>query len=103
MGGQKIPESALTAARLEIEGVRFFSRGMGAVYEGVVSLNAAENPKQIDMQFDAGPEKGNTNFGIYSLAQDSLTLCLDISGKARPDEFTSANGFALETLVRETS
>ena len=36
------------------------------------------------MKFDNGPEKGNTNLGIYQLKGDSWKLCLATRGTTRP-------------------
>ncbi len=100
--GQAMPPAVLQQARLEIIGNRFTSTGMGAVYEGVVELDAAANPAHIDLKFDSGPEKGNTNPGIYEFAGEGLRLCLATRGGVRPASFatTPGSGFACETLSR---
>jgi uncharacterized protein (TIGR03067 family) len=100
--GQAMASDMLSGARIEVRGERFKSTGMGAVYEGTIELNASANPKQITMRFDAGPEKGNANLGIYKLEGDSWQLCLATQGSVRPAKFATApgTGFALETLVR---
>jgi uncharacterized protein (TIGR03067 family) len=102
MDGQSMPAGALVEARIAIEGNRFTSTGMGAVYEGRLELDATASPARIDMVFDAGPEKGNTNLGIYRLDGDSWKLCLATRGTVRPASFASApgSGIAVETLVR---
>lgn len=89
-------------ARVVIEGSRFSSLSMGAVYEGTLELDASATPPRIDMKFDKGPEKGNTNLGIYQLKGDSWKLCLATRGTARPAKFASTpgSGIAVETLVR---
>ncbi len=100
--GQKMPAAMLANGRIVIEGNRFTSTGMGAVYQGTVELRDSTNPRQIDMKFDAGPEKGNINPGIYELEGDTLRLCLATRGAVRPAGFASTpgSGFALETLIR---
>jgi len=102
MDGQPMPADVLGDARIVIDGSRFISTGMGAVYEGALALDASTTPARIDMQFDAGPEKGNTNLGIYQLDGASWKLCLATRGTARPASFTSppGSGIAVETLVR---
>jgi len=54
------------------------------------------------MRFDAGPEIGNTNRGIYELEGDRLRICFATRGSMRPAAFESpaGSGFAVETLVR---
>ena len=101
MDGQEV-SAGLDNARIVIEGSRFTSTGMGAVYEGTLELDTSTNPRQLTMKFDAGPEKGNTNPGIYKLDGDTLKLCLATRGGVRPSSFASTpgSGFAVETLRR---
>jgi uncharacterized protein (TIGR03067 family) len=89
-------------ARVVIEGSRFATFGIGAVYEGTVEVDSSAKPARIDMKFDKGPEKGNTNLGIYQLKGDSWKLCLATRGTVRPKSFqsTPGSGIAVETLVR---
>jgi uncharacterized protein (TIGR03067 family) len=100
--GQEVPASMLADARIAVKGNRFTSTGMGAVYQGTLELNASTSPRQIDMKFDAGPEKGNTNPGIYELDGDTWKICLATRGAVRPSSFASTpgSGFAVETLTR---
>jgi len=105
MEGQTISGGMLSNARVVITGNRFSSVGMGAVYEGVISFNASATPRQLDIKFDAGPEKGNTNLGIYEIDGDTWKLCLSTRGKLRPSTFSAAagSGFVFETLTRGTA
>lgn len=100
--GQEMPAAMLANARILIEGGRFNSTGMGAVYRGTLELDASTSPRRIDMTFDAGPEKGNTNPGIYELDADTWKICIATRGAVRPSSFASSpgSGFALETLMR---
>jgi uncharacterized protein (TIGR03067 family) len=102
MEGQTISGGMLANARVVITGNRFESTGMGAVYEGTVTLNSSATPRQLDMMFDAGPEKGNTNCGIYELVGDTWKICLATRGKVRPTSFAASagSGFVFETLTR---
>src|SRR5215469_15645901 len=68
MDGQKMPPGA--DARIIVDGDRFTSEGMGATYRGKLTVDAAQKPKTFDLKFTAGPEKGNTNLGIYELKGD---------------------------------
>src|SRR5439155_25802112 len=62
----------------------------------------AANSKTFDLKFTAGPEKGNTNRGIYELDGDGWKLCLATRGGARPQHFATkpGTGHALEVLKR---
>jgi uncharacterized protein (TIGR03067 family) len=100
--GQAMPDEMLAEAQIVVAGDRFTSTGMGAVYEGTLHLHAGATPRHIDMKFDAGPEKGNTNLGIYEIKGDRWKLCLATGGTVRPEKFAApaGSGFALETLSR---
>jgi uncharacterized protein (TIGR03067 family) len=102
MEGQTISGGMLANARVEITGNRFSSLGMGTVYEGTVVLDVSAVPKQLNMKFDAGPEKGNTNLGIYELKGDTWKICLSTRSELRPTEFSApaGSGFVFETLTR---
>ena len=97
IGGQKMPAGT---ARIVVKGDRFITSGMGAEYEGTVSIDAKKKPKALDMTFLTGPEKGNKNLGIFEVGGDTWRLCLDMTGKSRPKEFASKPGVALEVLRR---
>ena len=105
MEGQTISGGMLGNARVEISGSRFSSVGMGSVYEGTLALDNSVNPHHITMQFDAGPEKGNTNLGIYQLDGETLKICLSTRGDVRPAVFSAAagSGCVFETLSRNKS
>jgi uncharacterized protein (TIGR03067 family) len=89
-------------ARLLITGNRFESLGMEGVYEGVIRLDETTQPRGLDMTFNAGPEKGNTNFCIYEIRNHRLRLCIATRGSTRPTDFISrpGSGVAVEVLRR---
>jgi uncharacterized protein (TIGR03067 family) len=60
----------------------------GKVYfKYTFKLDPAKQPKTIEMTIVEGPrEKGRTEFGIYRIDKDTLTLCR--GGKEFPKEFS---------------
>jgi uncharacterized protein (TIGR03067 family) len=102
--GRTMPDTMLSEARIVIEGDRFTSTGMGAIYAGTLQLDTKTTPRRIDMRFDVGPEAGNVSPGIYELKAGIWKLCLATRGDARPAGFATqhGSGFALETLKRAT-
>jgi uncharacterized protein (TIGR03067 family) len=100
MDGQQVP---VVGAGISIHGDRFTTTGMGAPYEGTITLDATARPRTIDMKFLTGPEKGNTSLGIYELKSGTWRLCLTTRGSTRPNRFAAppGTGFALEVLRRE--
>jgi uncharacterized protein (TIGR03067 family) len=96
-------EAMAAGGQIEVKGDRFTSLGMGVVYEGKLLVDASQKPKTIDMVFTKGPEKGNTNRGIFEFTgDDRWRLCLQMTGQDRPKKFatTAGGGLALETLER---
>jgi uncharacterized protein (TIGR03067 family) len=102
--GNTIPVSALGASRILIDGDRFRTESPEATYEGIFNINVEAQPHEIDIEFVAGPEAGNWNFGIFRLDGQQLEVCLDINGKPRPAEFGTSpgSGHAFETLNRSS-
>jgi uncharacterized protein (TIGR03067 family) len=100
--GSAMPASALGSSRVLIDGDRFRTESPEATYEGVFNIDVEAEPHQIDIEFIAGPEAGNWNFGVFRLDGDQLEICLDMNGKPRPGKFaTSAgSGHAYERLTR---
>jgi uncharacterized protein (TIGR03067 family) len=66
--GRKMPGGS---ARITLRGDRFIATGMGADYEGTIKLAMSGKTKSLDMTFDSGPEKGNTNLASSSSTERS--------------------------------
>ncbi len=100
--GNAIPATMSQTSRLLIDGDRFRTESPEATYEGVFNINVEAQPHEIDIEFIAGPEAGNWNFGIFQLDGNQLELCLDLNGKPRPTEFLTSpgSGHAYERLTR---
>ena len=100
--GNKMPESMLGESQIVVKGSKFDTVSMGAAYCGMLTLDETADPKTFDLKFTEGPEKGNTNLGIYKLNGDTWTLCLATRGNTRPNTFATkpGTGIALETLKR---
>ena len=100
VNGQKMPAGA---AQVVVKGSRFTTTGMGATYRGTLRVDTKVTPHTLDMVFTAGPEKGNTNRGIFEIDGDTWKLCLNMTGGARPTAFATkpGSGLALETLQRQ--
>ncbi len=96
------PPGALNASRILIDGDRFRTEAPEANYEGIFNLNVETSPHGIDIEFVAGPEAGNWNFGIFRIEGDQLEICLDLNGRPWPRDFRTASGsgHAWETLRR---
>src|SRR5437879_10648614 len=101
--GQRMDAVIFTCSKIVIKGDKFTTISMGATYEGKVTVDAEKSPKNFDLKFSKGTEKGNTSYGIYKLDKDTWKICLTITAKNRPKKFATApgSGLGLETLHRE--
>ncbi len=104
MEGQDLPAIMFANASIVVNGNRFTSLGMGTQYEGTLRLDPSTTPRQLNMNFDVGPERGNVNLCIYELAGDVWKLCIATRGSVRPTAFisTPGTGIAQQVLQRAT-
>ena len=102
--GQAMPPGAFDGSSITVKGSTFTTASMGAEYGGTISVDAGKSPKQLDLKFKSGPEKGNTSLAIFELDGDTFKLCLTITGKTRPAAFAAkrGSGHAFEVLKRRT-
>jgi uncharacterized protein (TIGR03067 family) len=103
VAGKRIPLEALKGHVLVLKGDRFEMSSPEGVAKGTFTFNLQTKPKQLDVTFTDGPQKGQSIKAIYKLEGDTYTLCLDTIGKERPAEFASkpGTGLVLEVLRRE--
>tara|TARA_R110002096_G_scaffold435816_4_gene663218 strand:+ start:28325 stop:29446 length:1122 start_codon:yes stop_codon:yes gene_type:complete len=103
--GNQIPSAHTQHSRILIDGDLFRTESPDAIYEGVFNIDAEASPQHIDIEFFAGPEAGNSNYGIFRIDGDRLEICLDMNGNPRPKEFGTApaRGHAYEVLRRESA
>jgi len=101
--GARLAPSAFAGAHVVIAGNNFKSIAMGAKYSGTIEVDPNTDPKTFRLKFLDGPEKGNTNNGIYQLVGDTWQFCLSMTGGPAPTDFATApkSGHALEVLNRE--
>src|SRR5437762_7800522 len=100
--GSDMPAAVTAQSRILMDGDRFRTESPEANYEGVFTIDASTEPMRIDIEFVEGPEAGNWSYGIYELNGDQLTICLGLTGAARPTGFSTSpgSGHALERLRR---
>jgi uncharacterized protein (TIGR03067 family) len=103
--GTRLPEDASKNTRLILEGRHFTLRGDATALKGTYKVDLSKKPKQIDVTFADGPDKGKTVHGIYELDGDTYRVCMGLPGKSRPTAFESkpGSGHVLEVLKREKS
>jgi uncharacterized protein (TIGR03067 family) len=101
--GTRLPEDASKGTRLIIAGQNFTLKEGATTVKGTYKVDLGKKPKEIDVTFDDGPDKGKTVHGIYELDGDTYRVCIGLPGKSRPTAFESkpGTGHVLEVLTRE--
>jgi uncharacterized protein (TIGR03067 family) len=88
LGGQKFPDEVRKTIKLVIKDDKYtVTVGQEGDDKGTVKLDPSATPKTMDISGTEGPNKGKTFLCIYELDGDTLKVCYDLSGKARPTEF----------------
>lgn len=88
LSGQKLPEEGLKGSKLILrQGSYRFGDD-----QGEYKLSPAEKFKAMDIAGRAGPNAGKSFLAIYELKGETLKICYDLAGKARPQEFKTAAG-----------
>jgi uncharacterized protein (TIGR03067 family) len=54
---------------------------------GTLKLDPAKSPKEMDLAFTEGSDKGTTSPAIYELKGNELTVCIVPPNRPRPTEF----------------
>ena len=97
-GGKQVPIDAFKGITVVFEGERYAVKKDDTVIEAATQkLDPSKSPKAIDVTVIEGPNKGKVMPGIYEITGDTLKVCFDPEGKARPTEFKSQGGS--QTLV----
>jgi len=94
VGGSKFPLAVAKGIKLTMSGEKYVVTAESKD-EGTVKYLPGASPKAMEVTGTAGPNKGKTIPAIYKLDGDMLTVCYDLSGKARPTEFRSKTGTQL--------
>jgi uncharacterized protein (TIGR03067 family) len=88
--GQKLPEAQLKSLSLDIADGTYTVKAGNVVDKGTLKIDPAAKPKAMDIVGTDGPNKGKTFLAIYEFKGDTLRICYDLDGKARPTEFVTS-------------
>jgi uncharacterized protein (TIGR03067 family) len=82
------------------DGTTFTFKEPGNSGAGTFRIDAMKDPRQLDITFSTGPDKGQTVLGIYRFEGNRVRVCLGTPGKPRPTKFEApaGSGFVLEVL-----
>jgi uncharacterized protein (TIGR03067 family) len=87
LGTEKLPEEALKDMKLTLTDGKYSVEFGKMLDKGTFTLDPGKKPASMDIEGTEGPNKGKTFPAIYELSGDSLKVCYDLAGKARPTEF----------------
>jgi uncharacterized protein (TIGR03067 family) len=87
--GEKYPDKVLKTMKLVVKDDKYTVEVGEQTDEGTVKLDSVKSPKAMDITGTKGPNKGKTFLAIYELKDDTLRVCYDLSGEARPTEFAT--------------
>ena len=95
LGGEKFPDEVRKTMKLVMDGGKYTVTVGKNPDRGTVKVDPSKKPKEMDITGTEGPNKGKTILAIYEKTDDTLRICYDLSGKARPTEFKTTKGTQL--------
>jgi uncharacterized protein (TIGR03067 family) len=92
VNGEKMYLDQFKTAKMVLKDGTFSMSQGDITYKGTFKVDPTKKPKEIDITFKEGPEKGKSISGIYELTEDTYKICHAMGGKDRPKEFVSKKG-----------
>jgi len=92
LGGKPMADEVLKTISLKLEDGKYDVHVGDAPDRGTYALDPTARPKGMTVTGTDGPNRGKTFPAIYDLEGDTLRICYDLSGRARPTEFKSTAG-----------
>jgi uncharacterized protein (TIGR03067 family) len=101
--GKKVPDQLVKTYKRTVKRnqytVTWKEEGQNQFLNTVITVDATQNPKAVDVLLLSGPFIGKKRLGIYKIEGDTETVCLAQPGKDRPSRFDSKQG-ALHVWIR---
>jgi uncharacterized protein (TIGR03067 family) len=101
LAGKKFPDDVRKAIKLVIKGDDYTVTVGEATDKGTCKRDPSSKPRALDITGSEGPNKGKTILAIYERDGNTLRVCYDLSGKARPTEFKTKPGTRLFLVTYE--
>jgi uncharacterized protein (TIGR03067 family) len=103
INGEELPADQVMTGELTIEDDQYHAKLGTAASTSKIKVDSSKTPKEIDLTYTDGDQKGKTVKGIYRLNGDDLTICRGLTEmRARPTEFAAPvnSGLLLVTWKR---
>lgn len=101
LAGVPFPEELRKSIKLVIGDGKYTVTVGAQPDKGTLALDASKTPKTVDITGTEGPNQGKTILAIYERTGDTLRICYDLSGAARPTEFKTAEATQLFLVTYE--
>ena len=95
LAGEKFPDEIRKVIKMVIDDGKYVVTVGKSPDRGTVKVDPSKKPKEMDITGSEGPNKGKTFLAIYERDGDTMRICYDLSGKARPSEFKTTAGTQL--------
>lgn len=95
LSGKSFPDEVLKTIKMVVKGDKFLVTVGDSPDSGELKFNNTAKPKTIDILGTEGPNKGKTFLAIFERDGDTMRMCYDLSGAARPKEFKTAENTQL--------
>ena len=92
LAGDALPTELFQKMTLILDKEKYTLKSERLDDTGTMVADTTKKPMQLDIKGVEGPNKGKTLLAIYELDGDSLKICYDLEGKARPTEFKTTKG-----------
>lgn len=87
LAGKPFPDEVLKTIKLVVKGDKFLVTVGDSPDSGQLKIDNTAKPKTIDIVGTDGPNKGKTFLAIFERDGDTMRMCYDLGGTARPKEF----------------
>jgi len=95
LGGKPFPDEVAKTITLVLTADKYTVTVGDKKDEGTWKNDPTKKPRTLDITGTQGPNEGKTFLAIYEVKDDTLRICYDLSGKARPKEFKTEPNTAL--------
>src|SRR5262249_2767753 len=98
--GTPAPSDQIMGTVLKNDGTTFTFKDPQNSGAGTFRIDASKDPRQMDITFGTGPEKGKRTLGSFGFNGNNTRVCRPLPGKPRPtnSQAPAGSGHVLEVL-----
>ena len=90
INGEELPADQAKSGELIIEDDQYRAKLGANATTSTIKIDSSKTPKEIDLTFTDGDQKGKTVKGIFKMVGDDLTICRGLTEmEARPADFAA--------------